>query len=328
MDRRGFTAFIGGALAWPSVALAQSGPPARRVGLLVVGGEAERGHLEKALLEGLRAEGYVEGRNLVIERRYAEGDQTRARPYARELSALNLDAVVTTCSPSTRLMKEVAAASTPIVMAVVSDPVGQGLISSLARPGANVTGVSSQFEDAIPKMLESFAGLLPAGARVAVLANSANAVHPRLWELTTAANRKLGLAMTRYMLERREDLEAVIAKAAREGAQAVFLLPDDPAFFNRRAAIIRLAAQHRLPGLFFAREFVEDGGLMSFGEDMSSGYRRAARYVGRVLEGARPAELAVEQPTRFEMVINLKTARQLGVQVPQSLLLRADRVIE
>jgi putative tryptophan/tyrosine transport system substrate-binding protein len=328
MKRRNIIFLLGG-LAWGPGILAQVASPAtRKIGLLVVGGEAERGHLEKALLEGLRSEGYVEGRNLVIERRYAEGDQSRARPFARELAALNLDAVVTTCSPSTRLMKESAPVSTPIVMAVVSDPVKQGLISSLARPGANVTGVSSQFEDAIPKMLEFFAAMLPNGARIAVLANPGNAVHPSLWELTAASSRKLKLVAARHPVERRADLEAVIAKSVQEGATALFVLPDDPFFFNSRARIVKAAAEHRLPGMYFAREFVEAGGLMSFGEDMSNGYRRAARYVGKVLTGTRPADLAVEQPTRFELVVNLNAAKAIGVKLPETLLLRADRVIE
>lgn len=329
MDRRRWLVLAGGLAT--TLARAQAPPQGtrpKRVGLLVVGGQAERAHLERDLLEGLKAEGFVEGRNLVLERRYAEGDQSRARPYAQELAGLQLDAVVTTCTPSTRLMREEASGRTPIVMAVVSDPVGQGLIASLARPGGNITGVSSQFEDILPKMIESFASVLASGTQVAVLANPANAVHPRLWLLTQGAAQKLHLRAVRVPIARRIDVAEALARAVQEGAQAIFPLPDDPLFFNSRTEIVAAAGRHRLPGLYFAREFVEAGGLMSYGEDIGGGYQRAARYVGRVLRGAKPAELPVEQPTRFELVLNLKAAQALGVAIPPSLRLSADRVIQ
>jgi putative tryptophan/tyrosine transport system substrate-binding protein len=301
---------------------------AKRIGLLIAGPAASRVHLEQSLVESLRAEGYVEGRNLVIERRYAEGGgPARLREQARELRALKLDAVVTTCTPSTRAMKE-QTSTLPIVMAVVADPVGQGLIASLARPGSNVTGTSSQAEDVVPKMVEFFAEVLPKHTPMAVLADRRNAVHPRLWEQARKAATTLGLQPSRYEIGHSGEIEGRIADAVREGARALLVLPDHPIFLDHRARIVAAALGHRLPTFFGAREFVEAGGLMSFGEDIGRGWYRAGGYVRRVVQGANPAELPVAQPTTFELVISRRAAQSLGIAIPQSLLLRADRVIE
>lgn len=309
---------------------AQAQKPAeqiKRIGLLVTGSDASRGHLDRALAEALREQGYVEGRNLVIERRYAEGEGSRLRGLAQELEALKLDAVVTTCTPSTRLMKD-QTSTTPIVMAVVSDPVGQGLIASLARPGNNITGTSSQVEDILPKMIEYFAAVLPRNALVAVLADKRNPVHPHLWGLLSVAGAAAGLRLARYEIASAREIEGVIETAVRDGAGALFVLPDHPLFMDQRLRIVAIADKHRLPGFFWAREFVEAGGLMSYGENIAGGWRRSATYVSRILHGAKPADLPVAQPTTFELVINLRTARALGLKIPQSVLLSADRVIE
>lgn len=326
--RRQFLTATAALLAAP-LALAQSSTgKSKRVGLLVQGSRASRGHLDEALVDALREQGYVEGRNLVIERRYADGGgQSRLRELARELDELKLDAVVTTCTPSTRSMKE-QSSTTPIVMAVVADPVGQQLIGSLARPGGNITGTSSQAEDILPKMLQYFAEILPKNAPVAVLADRRNQVHPRLWSQAQNASAAAGLVLTRYEIGSGSEIGSAIDAAVRAGARAFFVLPDHPLFMDHRAEIVAALDKHRVPGFFWAREFVEAGGLMSYGENISGGWRRASTYVTRIVRGANPAELPVAQPTTFELVINVKTAKELGIALPQSLLIRADRVIE
>ena len=300
----------------------------KRIGLLFAGGEKQRDHLDKALVESLAREGYVEGRNLVIERRTAGGNFSILPGHARELEALKLDTVITTCTQSTLAMKD-ATSTTPIVMAVVADPVGQGVVSSLRHPGSNITGTSSQFEDILPKMLEYLATALGRPARVAVLYNSESAVHARLWKLVERQAPALQLRAFRVDVPKATaGLKPAFDAIAAQGADALFPLPDDPFFFNRRQMIVDFAAAQRLPGVFFASEFVEAGGLLSYGESMTEGYRRAAGYVGKIARGAKPGDLPIEQPTRFELVVNKKTAAALGIVLPPALLLRADRVIE
>jgi putative ABC transport system substrate-binding protein len=315
-------------LAPPGLRAQKVDEKVKRIGVLIAGSNTSRGHLERALVESLREQGYAEGRNLVIERRYADGGgRAQLTVLARELEALKLDAVVTTCTPSTRAMKS-ESASTAIVMASVSDPVGQGLISSLAKPGGNVTGTSSQAEDILPKMLEYFAAVLPRQARIAVLADKRNPVHARLWEQILKLAPATGLRPTRYEIGSSVEIESAIEAAARESSAGLFVLPDHPIFIDHRNRIVAAAGRHRLPGFFWAREFVEAGGLISYGENLSGGWRRAAGYVSRVVRGTRPEELPVAQPTTFELVINAGAARTLGITIPQSLLLRADLVIE
>ncbi len=239
---------------------------------------------------------------------------------------MKLDAVVTTCAPSTRATKQ-ALASTPIIMAAVADPVGQKLIASLARPGANITGLSSQAEDILPKMMELFAGVLPKSASVAVFADSRSEVHPRMWQALAPVAQALNLKIVKIDVASPADLPTAFDTAVREQAGAIFMLPDEPLFLNWRAKIVELAAKHRLPAFYGAREFVDDGGLMSYGENLPTAYRKAAAYVNKVVRGTAASDIPVEQPTRFELVINLKTAKALGITIPQELLLRADEVI-
>ncbi len=325
--RRRFLLATGALLAAPFAGAQQSKDKTIHIGIMVTGSFAQRGHLEQALLEGLRSKGYVEGRNLVIERRYAEGRRERTPESARELAAMNLDAIVTTCTPSTRAARQ-ATASTPIVMAGVADPVGQRLIASLARPGANITGLSSQAEDILPKMMELFSSVLPRPATVAVFLQGRSEVHPRMWQQLAPIAQALDLKLVKIDVANLADLPAAFDLALREKANALFFLPDEPMFPNGRASIIELAARHRLPAFYGVREFVDDGGLMSYGESLRTAYRNAASYVNNLARGAKPADLPVQQPTTFELVINLKTARSLGLTIPQSLLVRADQVIE
>jgi len=314
-------------LTAPPSGLAQSKDKTAHIGMLVTGSYTEHGHLEQALLAGLREQGYVEGRNLVIERRYADGRGERLPEFARHLAAMKLDAVVTTCTPSTRAAKQ-ASASTPIVMAAVADPVGQRLIASLARPGANITGLSSQAEDILPKMMELFAGVLPRSATVAVIADSNSEVHARMWQALAPIAQGLKLKLVKIDVASSAGMPAAFDLAVRAKARAVFVLPDEPTFLSMRAMIVKLAAKHRLPAFYGAREFVDDGGLMSYGENLRTAYRNAASYINKVVRGANPGDIPVEQPTRFELVINMKTAKTLRLAIPQSILVRADEVIQ
>ena len=346
MNRRdsviAFLAFCTVVFAIPYPAFAQSPNRMIRLGVLVAGTLEQRGDLDRALMEGLRVRGYVEGRNLVIERRYGHemsdrgmtenqmGDHgmTGQLPrFARELADMKLDAIVTTCAPSTHAAKN-ATSSTPIIMASVSDPVGQGLVASLAKPGRNITGLSSQADELLPKRLELLASLLSPNTLVAVLANSANAVHPPMWRKLQGTAERLKL---RLMLVKTDDwagLSAAFDAAIRARAEALFVLPDDPMAFNVRDRIVAFAAKHRMPDIYWASEFVEAGGLLSYGANLRDSYLDATVYIDKVVKGAKPATLPVAQPTRFELVVNQKTAKSLGLAIPPSILLRADRVIE
>jgi putative ABC transport system substrate-binding protein len=331
MHTKRIAAITAGALLLiaPPAGLAQSPEKKAHIGILVGGSLAQRGHLEQALLQGLREEGYVEGKNLVVERRYADGRNERTPEFARELAAMKLDAVVTTCTPSTRAARE-ATGSTPIVMAAVADPVGQHLITSLARPGANITGLSSQAEDIMPKMLELFASVLPRPITVAVLTEARSDVHSRMWQALGPVAQTLKIQLMRIDVARPSDvhLPAAFETAVREKAGAIFVLPDEPLFLTRRVEIVALAATHNLPAFYGAREYVDDGGLMSYGEDLRTAYRNAASYISKVAHGANPGDIPVRQPNKFELVINMKTAKALGITIPQAVLLSANEVIE
>jgi putative ABC transport system substrate-binding protein len=316
--------------ASPLAAKAQQPERMLRIGILSSGTIELRGHLEQSLLESLRERGFVEGKNLMIERRYGGATwSARASELAGQLAAMNLDVVLTTCTPSTAVAKQ-AMQSTSIVMLATSDPVGYGLITSLARPGANITGLSSQGEELLPKMLQYFSSILPPSTTVALLGNSRNPVHARMWKTLSdsAQLRDLNIKLARLEVSSPADFPAAFDAAVRDGAGALFVLPDDPLMLNQRPAIIRLAAKHRMPDFYWAREFVDEGGLMSYGENLRQSYRSATRYIVRLAAGAKPGDLPVEQPTKFELVINRKTANTLGLTIPQLLLVRADEVIQ
>jgi putative tryptophan/tyrosine transport system substrate-binding protein len=300
----------------------------KHVGYLVWSSYGPRGNLEQSLLDGMRDEGYVEGKNLVIERRYVDGGIDQVRVAARELAALNPDAIVSTCSDSTAAAKEATSSSgIPVVMAFVSDPVGQGLIASYKRPGGNITGLSSQAEDTLPKMLQYLSEVVPAGTRVAVLYHTTNPVHPRLWQRLDQAGKERGANLVRIDISRGADFAAAFDTIGRERLGGLLVLPDDNMTYNARVQLIELVKRQRIPTIFGAREFVDIGGLMSYGPSLASSYRHTAVYVDKVLTGAKPANLPVEQPTHFEFVLNLAAAKALAVAIPDQLLLRADDVI-
>jgi len=317
-------ALVGGAGLPLPAARAQSDSRTLRVGILSSGTLEDRNALDQALVQGLRDQGYVEGRNLVIERRYG---LSRIKESAADLAGMHLDAVVTTCTPSTRLMKETTS-STPIVMAAVSDPVSQGIIASLAKPGQNVTGTSSQAEDLLAKRLELLAAIVPKSTIIAVLVNANNPVHALGWQRLANAAQGAGIVLLKVELKSGDELEAALETAVRARAGALFVMPDDPLMMNLRPRLVGLAAKYGMPDFYWASEFVEAGGLMSYGENLRSSYRAAAGYLDKIKKGANPGNLPVEQPTRFELVINTKRAQALGIGVPRSILLRADEVIQ
>jgi len=308
--------------------IAQVPAKTKHVGYLVWSSYGSRGNLEQSLLDGMRDEGYVEGKNLVIERRYVDGGIDQVRVAARELAALNPDAIVSTCSDSTAAAKEATAPSgIPVVMAFVSDPVGQGLIASYQRPGGNITGLSSQAEDTLPKMLQYLSEVVPAGTRVAVLYHTSNPVHRRLWQRLDEAGKERGANLVRIDISRKADFAAAFDTIGRERFGGLLVLPDDNLTYNARVQLIELVKKQRIPTIFGAREFVDIGGLMSYGPDLASSYRHTAVYVDKVLTGTKPANLPVEQPTHFEFVVNLAAAKAIGVTIPQNMLLLANDVV-
>ncbi len=321
----GLATSLSGLTASPAMA---AQPPERtvRVGLLLSGFAPSYVAVERAFLAGMRDVGLIEGSNLVVERRYAQLSPDRMRHAATELADLKLDAIVTGCTGSTRAVQR-ATAMTPIVMASVADPVGQGFVKSLSQPGTNVTGRSSQSRDLLPKMLELFVSAVPTARQIAVLVNVNNTVHEALWSDAQRAAAAAGIHLLRIDVRGPPDLDGALDKLAASTADALFVLPDDPMSHNLRARIVEFANGRRLPTFFGFREFVEAGGLMSYGEKFADTYRHTASYVDRIVRGARPGEMPIEQPTHFELVVNLDTAAALGIALPRPLLLRADATI-
>jgi len=304
-------------------ALQAAGTP--RVGLLLSGSPAEADPLAAAFREGLRARGYVEGQNVVLVPRFADSVQ-RLPDLVAELVRSNVEVIVTQGTPAAQAARR-ATTTIPIVMATSGDPVAAGLVASLARPGANVTGNSILGPDLVGKRLELLKEVVPGISRVAVLLNPTNPLHALHMRELGAAAKALGVTLQPLEARSPDDLERVFGTAAggRAGAVLVF---GDPVLTAHRARMATVAAKHRLPTIYELSGFAEAGGLINYGPNLHELFRVAAGYVDRILKGARPADLPVQQPTTFELVINLKTARSLGLTIPQSLLLRADHVIE
>ena len=314
-----------GLLAAPLAAHAQPPTHVHRIGYLL-GTTREQEPLLEAFLEAMRALGYVEGQNLVMEYRAAEGQYERFPALATELIRLQVDVLLSVNTPGALAAKD-ATTTIPIVMLGVGDPVGSGLVASLARPGGNVTGVTSLSPDLVGKQLEFLKEMLPTLSRVAVLWNPANPANAlRVREADVAAQR-LGVQL--HLLEASGPEAFDSAFAAMTSAHAgALLVTGDSIVFQHRRRLAELAATNRLPTMHNIRPFVEAGGLMSYGPSGRDLRRRAAVYVDKILKGAKPADLPIEQPTRFELVINLKTAKALGLTLPQSILIRADQVIQ
>jgi putative ABC transport system substrate-binding protein len=282
---------------------------------------------DEALLQALRELNWIEGRNIVIERRFSAGNFDRLREFAAELVRLKVDAIVAVASASTQAAKD-ATASIPICFVNAGDPVGQGFVMSLARPGGNVTGVSFDASpDITAKQLQLILETVPKASRVAVLWNPTSPFLRSYWSVAQAAAPALGVVLQSLEVQDASQYETAFKAIGRDRADALVVLSDSFATFHR-ARIAELAAEHRLPVLYGHRQYVEAGGLMSYGPSLFDVYRRAAAYVDKILKGTRPADLPVEQPTKYELVINLKTAKALGLELPPTLLARADEVIE
>jgi putative ABC transport system substrate-binding protein len=315
-----------GLLIAPPAVEAQPARKVARIGILC--GVRCEGPSYDALREGLRELGWIEGRNLVVDVRGAEGQRERLPALAAELVSLKVDLIVAVAPDPNRAAKN-ATSTTPIVMFGVADPVAVGLAESLARPGGNVTGLSTLVPGGfIAKSLELLKASLPHASRIAVFWNSRNEVHQKLLPLELpAAAQALGVRLQMIDIREPSEIEGAFAAAVSERAQALLVI-GDPIFHAPSRRLPDLAARSKLPAMYLVRDLVHAGGLMSYGPDFRHMFRRAANYIDRLLKGARPADLPIEQPTTFQLVINLKTARALGVIIPQSVLARADEVIE
>jgi putative tryptophan/tyrosine transport system substrate-binding protein len=319
----GIVTLILSLLAAPLVAAAQ--PPGRvyRVGYLAA--IPPLAHLWEALLDGLRERGYSEGRNLVFERRFSEGNAERFSEFAAEMVQLRVDCIIAITTPAALAVKH-ATQTIPIVMTTAIDPVGAGLVASLARPGGNVTGNAILYPELSTKRLEFLKDVVPGLSRVVVLWNAANPANVLVWQATQAAAGALGLLLHSQAVRGAQDFEGAFARTAQARPDALLVL-DDALVAMHRQHIAEFATQQHLPSVFAARESVVAGGLMSYGPSLPTLFRRAATYVDKILQGVKPADLPMEQPLKFELVINLKTAKALEITIPPHLLVLADEVI-
>jgi len=324
--RREFITLLGGTAAWPLAARAQQAGKVHRIGVLETISTTLNVANFYALREGLRQLGYAEGQNLVIEYRSADGRDDRFPGLARELLALKVDVIVTRGTPAAKAVKN-ATSTVPVVMMASGDPVGVGLVTSLARPGGNITGLSAIVGELSPKRLELIREIVPGLARIAVLANTSNDAVRRDWARIETAARSLGVQSQLLDLRESDALGPTFDDASARRADALVVVIDAITQANQQR-IVDLAMKHRLPAIYSSREFVDAGGLISYGVSYPDLYRRAATYVDKILKGTKPADLPVVQPTKFELVINLKTAKALGIGVPPTLSARADEVIE
>jgi putative ABC transport system substrate-binding protein len=328
VDRRAFIGTLaGGLLAAPLAAQAQQPSKTFRIGYLEFGSAAPgTPHLE-AFRKGLRQLGWVEGQNIAIEVRYAEGKQDRLPELAVDLVNLKVDLIFASATPAALAAKR-ATTTVPIVIGFVADPVGSGLVPRLAHPGGNITGWTHLAGlELNGKRLDILKKAIPGAARIAALWNPANPVHgPSLKEIEVAA-RRLKVELHPMGVQDPEQIEGAFSAMTQERVQAL-TVPPDGMFLAHQARIIDLAARHRIPTMYGVRELAEAGGLMAYGVNLPEMYRHGAFFVDRILKGAKPGNLPVEQPTKFELVINLKTAKALGLTIPPSLLQRADQVIE
>jgi putative ABC transport system substrate-binding protein len=325
--RRQFLATVGaGSMAITFGTRAQVQGRVRRIGYLASADPATTEDVRAAFREGLREHGYVEGQNIAIEYRWTEGALERLPILAAELVRLNVDLIFAWATAAAIAAKR-ATSTLPIVFVSVADPVASGLVASLSRPGANVTGVSNISRDLMDKMMELLVQVVPGISRVAAVRNAPNPSSPLLLQATETAARSLGLQLQAVDVRAPEDFETAFATVTAAHAMGVVVIPD-PMYFSQRQRIADLALKNRLPTVFARRENAEAGGLVSYGPSLPDQFRHATSYVDKIFKGAKPADLPVEQPTKFELVINLKTAKALGITIPQALLLRADKVVQ
>ncbi len=330
MNRRQFITLLGGAaVAWPLAARAQQASKMPRIGMLSPGHSELADATLEAFRQGLRELGYAEGQNIDIEHRYGEWKLDRLPSLAAELIASKVDLIVARSTTAARAAKE-ATGAIPIVVIAMADPIEDDLVANLARPGGNVTGTTFLGPELVAKRLQLLRDVIPGLSRVAAL------WHPRAYSERTMAGilkevevaaRTLGLQLQLVSAVGPDEFASAFSVITSERADAFIVLPS-PMLFGEYRRIVSLAASSRLPAMYQAREFVDAGGLMSYGANLSDLFRRTATYVDKILKGANPADLPVEQPTKFELVINLKTARELGLTITRDFLLVADEVIE
>jgi putative ABC transport system substrate-binding protein len=328
MRRRDFvTVLTGAAATWPLVALAQQPPTMPVIGYLNGASAAQFPQLLAGFHKGLSETGYSEGRNVAFEYRYADGQYDRLPALAADLVSRRVSVIVATAGTPTIRAAKAATSSIPIVFVIGGDPVTFGIVASLNRPGGNITGMTLSGIETVAKRLGLMLELVPAAAVIAILANPKNPISElQLTELRAAA-RKLDRELLVLNASTDSDFAAVSTSIDQHNVDALFVAAD-PFFDDRREQIVSLAARHRIPACYTRRDFVVDGGLLSYGPDAPDAFRQAGVYTGRILKGEKPADLPVMEPIKFEMVINLKTAKALGLNVPATLLARADEVIE
>jgi putative ABC transport system substrate-binding protein len=298
--------------------------PIRRIGFLNPASPAPMGPMLEAFRQGLREQGWIEGQSLAIDYRWAHGDPQRIQALAADLVQLKVDVIFTTGTHPIRVVKE-ATSTIPVVFVVLVDPVATGLVTSFARPGGNLTGLASQFEDLITKQPQLLKEALPAVSKIAMVHRPETA--PGLLSAAEKAARNVGFSVRTFQVADVPQYENALRLAQRDRCGAIIVLPS-PIFSSQRGRLIELAAQYRLPAIYEFKEFVQDGGLMSYGPNMARMFRGAASYVDRILRGTRPGDLPIERPTTFELALNLRTAKALGLTIPPSVLGRADAVIE
>ena len=326
MKRREFITLIGGAAAWPLAAGAQQASTVARIGLLSPFSPSTAAVWHKSFRQGLRDLGWVEGKNINIEYRYADGREDRLPDLATDLVRLKVNVIVTTVNTDTLAAKN-ATRTIPIVMASAGDPVGGGLVKSLARPGGNITGLSQIAPDLAGKRLQLLKEIIPRLARVAVLWNPQGTTSPIAWREIQLPAQELSVKLQSLPITSPNDFDKAFEDATQAHVDALIIMPD-PLFAGNLIRLAELSTKSRIPSMFHLREYADHGGLIVYGVDRTDQFYRAAAYVDRILKGTNPAELPIEQPTKFELVINLKTAKALGLTVPPALLTSADEVIE
>jgi ABC-type uncharacterized transport system substrate-binding protein len=328
MRRIGLAALLTVSLLFaPLIAWVQPAAKIPKIGILQVGTAAATQHFFEAFKQGMRERGYVEGQHVVFERRSGENRRERTSDGAAELVRMKVDVIVTSTDEGIAAVKQ-QTQTIPIVMANSTDPVGTGFVASLARPGGNITGHSSMSPELSGKRLELLREVVPGLSRVAILWNPEIRGAVLDYKETEGAARSLHLQLQSVEVSRADDLDRAFSTVTTGRAQALIVPAVNPVAFANRSQIVRLAQRNRLPSIYGVRDFADAGGLMAYGPNAADLWRRAATYVDKILKGAKPADLPVQQPTKFELVINLKTAKALGLTIPQSVLGQADHVIE